>query len=72
MATEWRGEATETAEAVPLWTPIGSIPYDEMWEDDRHWLPRMLGGETFLARFIFEHERIVCQEIEFGVDWNHR
>lgn len=25
-----RGEARETAEAVPLWTPIARIPYDEM------------------------------------------
>ena len=69
MATEWEGEATETDEAVPLWTPIPEIPYDEMWEDDRHWLPHMLDGDKFLARFIFEDEKIVCKQIEFGVDW---
>jgi len=69
MATEWEGEATETDEAVPLWTPIPEIPYDEMWEDDRHWLPHMLDGDKFLARFIFEHEKIVCKQIEFGVEW---
>ena len=69
MATEWEGEATETPEAVPLWTPVGEIPYDEMWEDDRHWLPEMLAGKSFLARFIFEEERIRWKEIEFGVEW---
>lgn len=69
MATEWEGEATETDEAVPLWTPIPEIPYDEMWEDDRHWLPHMLDGDKFLARFIFQDEKIVCKQIEFGVDW---
>ena len=69
MATEWDGVATETAEAVPLWTPVGEIPFDEMWEDDRHWLPGMLAGNPFLARFIFEEEKIQWQEIEWGVEW---
>lgn len=69
MATEWEGVATETPEAVPLWTEISEIPYDEMWEDDQHWLPRMLAGNSFLARFIFEEERIRWKDIEWGVEW---
>lgn len=69
MATRWRGRPVETPEAVPLWTPIGEIPYHEMWEDDRHWLPEMLGGRSFLGRFVFEHETIVWRDIRFGVEW---
>lgn len=68
-ATEWEGTATETAEAVPLWTSFDELPFDEMWEDDRHWLPLMIEGTHFLARFVFEHERIVHKEIELGIDW---
>ena len=34
-ATDCRGEAKETAEAIPLWTDLDRIPYDEMWADDR-------------------------------------
>jgi hypothetical protein len=40
-----------------------------MWEDDRHWLPHMLDGDKFLAKFIFQDEKILCKQIEFGVEW---
>ena len=39
------GVPGESDEAVPMWVPISAIPYDEMWADDRIWLPRMLAGE---------------------------
>jgi len=68
-ATEWEGAATETAEAVPLWTAFDELPFDEMWEDDRHWLPLVIAGTSFLARFVFEDETIVRHDIELGVDW---
>jgi 8-oxo-dGTP diphosphatase len=54
-----RGEARETDEAVPLWTPLDRIPYDEMWEDDRFWLPLLFAGETFRGRFVFEGDRML-------------
>ncbi len=63
MAGEYVGTPTETEEAVPLWTPLDEIPYDRMWEDDRHWLPLMLEGGTFLGKFVFEGERMVSKEI---------
>lgn len=68
-ATRYTGIPTETPEAVPLWTPVDAIPFDDMWEDDRHWLPRMLAGEGFWGRFVFEGERIVWKELRFGVEW---
>jgi 8-oxo-dGTP diphosphatase len=54
-----RGEARETDEAVPLWTPLDRIPYDEMWEDDRCWLPLLLAGERFSGRFVFDGDRML-------------
>lgn len=53
------GEPRETEEAVPLWTPVDAIPYDEMWEDDRIWLPSLLAGEPFHGRFVFREDRIL-------------
>ena len=41
-ATGLRGTPIETDEAVPMWVDIRAIPYDEMWEDDRLWLPLLL------------------------------
>ena len=30
------------------------IPYDEMWDDDRYWLPLLLAGQRFRGYFIFD------------------
>ena len=62
-ASGYRGEPTETDEAVPLWTPVDEIPWHEMWEDDPHWLPHLFAGTRFSGRFVFDRERI----LEFGL-----
>ena len=59
QATGHRGQASETEEAVPLWTPLDSIPYEEMWADDRIWLPRMLAGEEIDGRFVFDGDTML-------------
>lgn len=66
MATSLRGEACETHEAVPLWTPLDAIPYHRMWNDDQYWLPQMLDGQQFRGRFAFAAEAIIWQEVRFG------
>ncbi len=42
----WEWEIIETEEIKPFWFPLDEIPYDKMWEDDTHWLPRVLAWET--------------------------
>ena len=59
-----RGEATETPEAVPLWTPMDEIPYDEMWADDVLWLPEVLAGRNVEGRWIFDGDVIVDYSLE--------
>lgn len=63
VAEDFDGEPTETEEAVPLWVPLDEIPYDRMWEDDRHWLPLVLAGESLLGKFVFEGEEMLSKEI---------
>ncbi|MHC5113801.1 MAG: 8-oxo-dGTP diphosphatase [Planctomycetota bacterium] len=65
-ADGFTGEPVETDEAIPLWTPVGAIPYDEMWEDDFLWVPHMLDGTRFLGRFIFDGEKMLDHVIELG------
>ena len=62
-AAEVDGEAGETDEAVPLWTPVDQIPYDEMWADDRIWLPLLLERRPFVGRFVFDEDRMLDHEI---------
>jgi 8-oxo-dGTP diphosphatase len=65
LAHDCVGEATETPEAVPMWTPLEAIPYDRMWEDDRHWLPALLEGKTFRASFYFDGEKLLWKKLEW-------
>jgi 8-oxo-dGTP diphosphatase len=58
------GEPRETAEAVPLWTPIAEIPYQRMWADDRLWLPHLLAGRRFEGRFLFDGDRMLGGEVD--------
>jgi len=65
VAYNYSGLPQETDEAVPLWFPVEEIPYDEMWEDDRHWLPQVLNGQEVNGRFIFEGDRMLEKELNF-------
>jgi ADP-ribose pyrophosphatase YjhB (NUDIX family) len=57
------GEARETDEAIPLWTPLDAIPFDEMWADDRLWIPLMLAGRPFDGRFVFDGDAMLDQAL---------
>lgn len=58
------GTPTETAEASPIWTPVSAIPYDEMWADDRVWLPEVLAGRWVEGWFLFDGDRMVDARVE--------
>ncbi len=65
IANGLHGEPVETAEAVPLWFPLDAVPYGEMWEDDQHWLPQVLGGASFDGWFEFDGDRMVSKRVMF-------
>lgn len=62
-ADDCRGEPTETPEAIPLWTPLDTIPFDRMWEDDRLWFPRMLSGPPFEMRTLFDGDTLLSHDL---------
>lgn len=61
---EFTGEAVETAEAAPLWTRIDCIPFDRMWADDQIWLPMLIDGQAFSARWIFDDDAMLDYELD--------
>ena len=63
-ATGLRGTPVETDEAVPMWVDIGAIPYDEMWEDDRIWLPLLLEWKQFSGYWIFDGDRMLDYRLD--------
>ncbi len=56
VADDHEGEPRESDEADPVWMDARDLPYDEMWEDDRYWMPLMLDGARFHATFRFDSE----------------
>ncbi len=63
-ASGCQGVATETDEAIPLWTDVDAIPYDEMWADDRYWLPHLLEGSVVDGRFIFDGDTMLDHQLD--------
>ena len=65
-ATRWEGEPVETPEAIPLWTPLLAIPFDEMWADDRYWLSQVLvENRQFIGRFLFDDDTMLTNDVEW-------
>jgi|SRR5687767_5448283 len=59
------GEPAETEEMRPAWFAFDRIPFDDMWLDDRYWLPHALDGKRVRGLFRFEgHDRIIDHELE--------
>ena len=63
-ATGLKGTPKETREATPMWISEKNIPYQEMWADDRIWLPLMLAGKKFTGRFLFDDDTMLGCEMD--------
>ncbi len=53
---KWEGEPIETEEMNPKWFDQDTLPYEDMWITDPHWLPRVLVGERIKASFLFNKD----------------
>jgi 8-oxo-dGTP diphosphatase len=60
---KYDGVPTESEEARPLWVNQEEIPFEQMWEDDAIWIPKMLRGEIFTGRWIFDGDRMLDYEL---------
>jgi 8-oxo-dGTP diphosphatase len=64
VARAFCGTLCETDEATPLWFPREALPYDEMWADDRLWLPEILAGNSIDGRFVFDGDAMLEHALE--------
>ncbi|MBU1159663.1 8-oxo-dGTP diphosphatase [Patescibacteria group bacterium] len=53
-ARNFEGEPVESEEMRPQWFHIDEIPFSEMWQDDKYWLPLFLKDKKFKGRFLFD------------------
>jgi 8-oxo-dGTP diphosphatase len=63
LAREFEGLIEETEEAEPHWFSVNELPFAEMWEDDRLWLPRLLEGESLQGEFLFDDGRLLAHRL---------
>jgi len=63
-ATEFFGKALETREMKPVWINVSNIPYNQMWADDKYWLPLIISRQKFKGNFLFDvFDKIVNYEL---------
>lgn len=66
LVKDWEGEPKESEEMFPKWFKINEIPFKEMWDDDKYWLPYILEGKKIKADFIFKKgEKTDKHDIKF-------
>lgn len=63
-STDWSGEAVETDEMKPNWVSCDALPLNQMWPDDKHWLPLVMAGKKVLARFDYDSDEETILEHE--------
>ncbi len=61
IVTDWVGEIVESSEMKPVWIALANIPYTEMWDDDKHWLPEVLAGKKIEGHFLFSEEKKISE-----------
>jgi 8-oxo-dGTP diphosphatase len=54
--TDWIGDPSESEEMRPQWFHVDEIPYDNMWADDREWMPLLLAGKKFKGKVIINED----------------
>lgn len=59
------GEVKETDDMLPAWYQISDLPFDRMYESDRHWLPQAARGERFYANVYYRDRARDFDHIEF-------
>jgi 8-oxo-dGTP diphosphatase len=64
LARRWEGEPLESDEMIPQWYSVHDLPYPQMWEDGRFWLPLLLEKRTIIADFEFAADNASVQMCE--------
>ena len=53
-AHDAKGRARSSVEGEVRWYPIDKLPEAQMWEDDKFWVPLVLRGIRFDAKFTYD------------------
>ncbi len=59
--TKWEGTPAETDSVKPSWFDIDKMPWEQMWEDNKQWLPKILSGKRVNALFLFSNDNKMAE-----------
>lgn len=65
IGERFAGELVETDELAPAWYPVDALPFDRMWDDAKHWMPRVLAGEVLRAEITLAEDCEVVATARF-------
>ncbi|WP_246136507.1 8-oxo-dGTP diphosphatase [Leekyejoonella antrihumi] len=54
VVTQWTGSVVASPELDPEWRPVADLPWAQMWDDARIWLPHVLRGERVTADITYD------------------
>ena len=68
LVSSWEGTAQASEEmADPTWFSQTELPWNEMWQDDKIWLPCVLRGETVRASFLLNEHNLIKEYELHGI-----
>jgi 8-oxo-dGTP diphosphatase len=66
LSRSFEGTPTDGREGVLQWFNVDALPFNEMWEDDQHWVRLALGGRRLEGWFYYsgDFEKLVDYRLE--------
>ncbi|MDA3837002.1 MAG: 8-oxo-dGTP diphosphatase [Nanoarchaeota archaeon] len=69
IAYQWEGEPKESEEMSTVWYRLKDIPFENMWDTDKNWMPYILNNKKIKATFHFKEDnnttdRFNIEEVE--------
>jgi 8-oxo-dGTP diphosphatase len=66
VTNKFSGEQRDSKEGRLEWFLKDNLPMEQMWEDDKYWLPLLIEGTKFHGKFEFtsDSKRLVSQKVE--------
>ncbi|CAN5191435.1 hypothetical protein BH09PAT1_BH09PAT1_6760 [soil metagenome] len=52
ICKKWQGEPRFAGNFRPRWYTFDTIPYDDMFEDTKEWLPKIIDGEKLIIEIL--------------------
>ena len=66
--SSFEGVLKPSEEGALRWFALDEIPYEEMWQDDEHWLPLLLEGRRFNGDFYFNEEGTELLDFDLEIE----